>query len=369
MQLFRYPKEKKTYLDVVKLLAIGMVVFNHSGNNGYKMYLDVLEGSAHHLIMFFSAFIKIAVPLFFMASGALLLKKEEPYGKILVRRVLRFAAILIVVSLFFYYEAYRKNGAFSLRDFLIHLYRNDLTGHLWYLYSYLCYMLMLPFLRKLAKLMKRQDYIMLMAAYLIMQLLPAADYALFQGAGAHTPYLNFFVAADYVVYPLLGYYIDSIPEEDDREETIYILVFLSIVSLFLTCVLMEWRCGLDGGWTGANREAYMGRLSLFPAITVFYGMKRLMANRPVKEWLSRALFVLGGCTFGVYLFDPKWRQFTQTVRTLLTPFLGLYFATHVQTVCACLLGLAATFIFKCATGGVGLLFHRICPPRETDKLP
>ncbi|MBE5796915.1 MAG: acyltransferase [Clostridiales bacterium] len=366
MNLFRIPKTKKTYLDVIKLLAIGMVVFNHSGNNGYKMYLDVLEGPAHQLMLCWSAFIKIAVPLFFMASGALMLKKEEPYGRILGKRVLRFALILIAVSLFFYWEAYGRKGTMSVPDFLLHLYRNDLTGHLWYLYSYLCYLLMLPFLRKLARAMKGTDYLLLVIVYQAAQLLPAADYALFRGTAAHTSYISFFVAADYVVYPLLGHYIDSLTEKEEREETVYILLFLSILAVFLTSVLMDWRCGVDGGWTNANREAYMGRLSVFPAITVFYCVRKLFARLPVKNGLANVLFILGSCTFGVYLFDPKWRQLTQSVRTLLTPSIGLYFATHVQTICACLLGLAATFLFKCVTGGAGLLAGRLVPKREGE---
>lgn len=69
--------------------------------------------------------------------------------------------------------------------------------------------------------------------------------------------------------------------------------------------------------------------------------------------------MLGSCTFGVYLFDPKWRYFTRQIRWTLTPTIGSYFAAHVQTLCACLLGLAVTFVFKCAVGGVTQLARRI----------
>ena len=70
VKLIKIPRAPKVYLDVVKLLAIVLVVFNHSGSNGYKMYLDVAQGPVQHLLLFASAFVKIAVPLFFMASGA-----------------------------------------------------------------------------------------------------------------------------------------------------------------------------------------------------------------------------------------------------------------------------------------------------------
>ena len=366
MKLFRIPREPKVYLDVVKLLAIVMVVFNHSGNNGYKMYLDVTAEPAHSLLMALSAFIKIAVPLFFMASGALLLRKDEPYGVTFVRRILRFAGILVAVSLFYYWESLGQDDVFSLRDFLIHLYRNDLTGHLWYLYSYICMLVLLPLLRKLAQGMRTRDMLLMVIVWQAAQLLPAADYAIFRGAAVHTSYISFFTAAAYVVYPLLGYYIDNLQPEEEREETVYILLFLSILSIFFTCVLMHWRQGLDGGWTNSNREAYMGCLSVIPAATVFYGAKRIFSRCSAKGWLPKALFVLGSCTFGVYLFDPKWRLFTQEIRLALTPTIGLYAATWVQTLCAVLMGLAAMLVLKCVTSGLAALARFIIPRGGED---
>lgn len=348
----KIPRAPKVYLDVVKLLAIVMVLFNHSGHSGYLMYLDVAEEPAHSLLLAFSAFIKIAVPLFFMASGALLLQREEPYRKVLTGRVAKFAAILVVVTFIYYAGSVLPEGRIRIGDFLLHLYRNDLSGHLWYLYSFLCYLLLLPFLRRLAQTLQAQDCILLMVVYQAAQLLPVADHAL---AVTHTPYLSFFMAADYVVYPLLGCFIDRMQEEDDREEAIYILLFLSILSILGTVLLMKWRCGVDGGWTSANSQAYMGRLSLLPAVTVFYAMKKLCRRANPCGKLAKALFVMGSCTFGVYLFDPKWRQFTQAVRKLLQPVVGLFAATLAQTLCAFLLGLAATFVFKCAVGGGSLL--------------
>ena len=366
MKLIRIPKTPKSYLDIVKLLAIVLVVFNHSGQNGYMMYVDVQSEPVRSLLMFFSAFVKIAVPLFFMASGALLLRKEETYGTVIIKRVLRFAVILLAVSFFFYYDANVKNGTGSLKDFLIHLYRNDICVHLWYLYSYVCYMLMLPLLRKLAKLMRAKDYLLLAITFQVMQLLPVADYALFYGKAAHTSYINIFSSVNYVVYPLLGYYIDNWTEEDEREETFYVLLFFSILALAGNGVLLNWRYGIDGAWTASNREAYMGSLSLMPAITVFYGLKRLLAKHPLKGKMAKMFFVLGSCTFGVYLFDPKWRSFTQSIRWTLKPVIGLYAATLVQTICACLLGLAATFLFKCALGGVHLIVQKILVTHKTE---
>lgn len=350
MQIIKIPKNKKSYLDVIKLLAIGMVVFNHTGNAGYMRYIDVSAEPIQRLLMCFSAVIKCAVPLFFMTSGALLLQKDESYCTILFKRVLRFVLVLLAVSFVFYYRRYGMNGSMSAGDFLIHVYRNSLSVHLWYLYSYICYMLMLPFLRKLAKSMGKREYMLLIVFALIAEMIQVVDYALFQGKATHTYHLSFFIENKYVIYPLMGYYINQMPMDKEREETPYVLIILSVCALLATTALMYWRRDLDGGWTGANGEAYMEKLVIIPTITIFYCVRRVFSRIRMNEKTANVLFVLGSCTFGVYLFDPLWREYTQAVRTLLTPTLGKYFASHVHTLCACILGLAATFAFKCIVG-------------------
>ena len=40
-------------------------------------------------------------------------------------------------------------------------------------------------------------------------------------------------------------------------DLVYVLLFFSILAIAITCSLMDWRYGLDGGWTSNNREAYM----------------------------------------------------------------------------------------------------------------
>ena len=110
----------------------------------------------------------------------------------------------------------------------------------------------------------------------------------------------------------------------------------------------------------------MGRLSLLPAVAVFYGMKRLFA-RVRGGRAASVLFVLGSCTFGVYLFDPVWRKLTQKVRWLLAPSVGPFAATLVQTLCAVVLGLAAMLVWKSLCGGVRLLGESIMEEERDEE--
>jgi surface polysaccharide O-acyltransferase-like enzyme len=65
------------HLDLLRLIAIFLVIFNHTGERGYILFISKMGSPISLLYMAASVFCKIAVPLFFMISGALLLKKEE----------------------------------------------------------------------------------------------------------------------------------------------------------------------------------------------------------------------------------------------------------------------------------------------------
>ena len=69
---------RKSYLDVLRNIAIFMVLFNHTGSKGFAIFTTVAPQSVSYWIYLFGAiFIKIAVPIFFMISGALLLEREN----------------------------------------------------------------------------------------------------------------------------------------------------------------------------------------------------------------------------------------------------------------------------------------------------
>ena len=74
--------KRTVYLDFIRILAIYMVLFNHTRTSGFVLF-TVRRGSFFYPFYLFNAIlIKSAVPLFFMVSGALLLGKEESYSQI-----------------------------------------------------------------------------------------------------------------------------------------------------------------------------------------------------------------------------------------------------------------------------------------------
>ena len=63
--------KRKTYLDVLRILACFLVIFNH--RRGYTAYQNTTDMLSAFYYMFYTMVTRINVPLFFMISGSLLL--------------------------------------------------------------------------------------------------------------------------------------------------------------------------------------------------------------------------------------------------------------------------------------------------------
>lgn len=97
------PVNRRIHLDLLRLVAIFMVVFNHTGDCGYMLFADKLNTPLYFPYLISSIFCKIAVPLFFMISGALLLPKQESFKQLFSKRILRMTIVLVLISVPYYF--------------------------------------------------------------------------------------------------------------------------------------------------------------------------------------------------------------------------------------------------------------------------
>ena len=98
-------KSYKIYLEMIRVLACYMVIFNHTEDNGFWLYMfQDSHKPIYWIYHFISVFVKANVPLFLMVSGAVLLKKEESLKIIYTKRIPKILAALIVFSFISYVE-------------------------------------------------------------------------------------------------------------------------------------------------------------------------------------------------------------------------------------------------------------------------
>ena len=367
------PKTPKTYLDVLKVLAIFLVLWNHT-DTGFDLYNRVLDMPQHMLYLCFSIFDKIAVPLFFMCSGALLLGREESWRKLLTHRVRRFALILLIVSAINYLQYYNDSSNFSFYDFISRLYTGSVRTPLWYLYTYLAFLLSLPFLRKLARCMREQDYYWLVGFFIVTQLLSVVDFFWFHGENYHSSDFRFFTSVNYVVYSLYGFYIDRVMKKERLNmETLTVLIMVSALSVGATYLLTQWRMAYLHVWTSNNSQAFFNTFIAIPSITVFCFAKLWFARHPVSERAAARWALLSVGTFGTYLFERFWRDNTKAVFNLMYDKLGSFGSSLVHILAACALGIAITLLYKLVTGIMKAAFqgqkfsHRTIVKREKPE--
>lgn len=176
-------KPRKLYLDMMRLLAISFVIFNHSSMNGYMLFTVARESEFYYLYMALSIIAKNGVPLFLMISGALLLKKNEKWDAIF-RRFIKYTVILVICSFVTYvwsWKRFQYYDSFSLIYFLKTLYTSNLATAYWYLYAYLAIILMLPLLRSMAQGMREIDFQMIFLISISMSLIGIVEYLISGG--------------------------------------------------------------------------------------------------------------------------------------------------------------------------------------------
>ncbi len=102
------------YIDVIKIFACFLVIVNHTTLSVFMQREPSVTWFAGLTYFFFS---KPAVPLFLMASGALLLGKQDSYEKT-KKRVGKMVAVLFIYSLFYVVE-FNKIQPFTFTGFIL----------------------------------------------------------------------------------------------------------------------------------------------------------------------------------------------------------------------------------------------------------
>ena len=326
-----------------------MVLFNHTETKGFALFTISQDSPFFYFYLFNAIFIKIDVPLFFMTSGALLLGKEESIKQVVCNRFLKFFVVLLVGSIIQYlYTCLVFNPQpFSVSDFFTRLYTSRLTLAYWYMYTYLAYILMLPLLRRLAKAMTEQEFLWMFFLYGCIKSLDIIDFLIWKGDKTHNTLFSFFISVNYVIYPLMGYYIDKkMSEKLNTWKTVLLMSIASAASICLCSYMTIYKCELIGDWKEGTCQTFFNTLIFIPTATVFLCVKKLFHEFPPKERICSIISALGGLTFGIFLIENICRLETIQVFYFLEPYIRTLPACWIWILAACLAGAVVTSVIK-----------------------
>lgn len=342
--------ERKSYLDILRILACFLVIFNHLP--GDELYKNA-DGLLRWIYLFITAFTRINVPIFFMISGALLLPREESLSKVLKQRAARTAVVLVVFSAIMY-VAYDPWGA-TLKGCVKGILTGNIVFAYWYLYAYLGFLLMLPFLRMVAKGLESKEFKYLLVLYVCFVTLWRLICAVLSWRYGEQIFLSVdfsipLVQTKAFFYPLVGYYLDRVVQVQTLERKKVVRLAAAAVLGILAASFATY---VDGLVTGQMSETYTDLFAWLTAAAVFVSVKFLVvtAKKQIGCSAGKILAFVSSLTFGIYLLDPLLQHliFWPFIQSASAPALPVLMTSVVWCIFSMTLGGDITYLLKKAS--------------------
>lgn len=302
--------KRKYHIDALRILACFMVIFNHF-DLGFFAFNYKQQGSiSYWLLLLLSVFCKFAVPIFFMITGALLLKKDEPISTLYKKRVRRIAITLFAASIFYYlFEKYIINSS-GVR--FSSIYTSEAEYHLWYLYSYIALLISLPFLRSIAKDLTKSKIIYLAIMYVVIRyFIPLIELLLFNNTYRMNPRISgVFACTDIFFLPLAGYYIENRLDKAPGRNQLLAMWGINLLTLIFSMYATSLINGAVKNIWLIN-QAYISLFSSTNAIVIYLTIKSLSFKK-LTEKTKKILLHLSSCTFGIYIIHLAFMRIINT---------------------------------------------------------
>ena len=317
-------KRKTVYLEILRFIAIFGVLFCHTGYNGVFHYLETDNRINYWFGIFLVSISQYCVPLFFMITGALLVKCKESLSYVLKHRVLKILIVIFGAVLLQYLWNYRRNPAIGLdgKTYLRLVYEGSATTPQWFLYTYLSLMLILPFLQRLAEIIPHKSWFLYL--FLVWQLIygffPILEY--YQEWGNSPLSLPMF--ADCIIFCLLGYFTECCTEDIFYKGRNVLILFGVTVLLILETMHMNY-ISLSEYPFARYGSLFAPVYALFIFVTVRYLCHKLHFT-PVLE---KVCCFVGGGVFGTYLAGEVLLQIFYPVYLWLSTRIHAYPAAFV----------------------------------------
>lgn len=333
-------ESRKLYVDLLKILAIILVIFIHTGDSGFfayqkqgNVYLRILE----LCIMVYS---KTAVPLFFMCSGILLLGKTESVKEILKKRVCKYLIVIIVFTILYYIVlSVQDGGQININWILRTMYSSttfSFSGAYWFLYAYVTFLLMLPVLRVIAQQMKPDGWMYLLSLYTVF----GGGLQIFEKcmgleeAAISVPFISY----QSIFYPLCGYMLEKNWNVIKRKKTVLLAGGLAAVSL-ITNVSMTLLAFQQGETSKTYYLLFSAYMTFFTYLAVRKFCEKIQHR--FGNTLKKVICQISEYTFGMYLLHG---YVLMIMNQLLKE--NRYYEAWIKVVCAFVISLFVTAILR-----------------------
>lgn len=252
---------------------------------------------------------------------------------------------LILFSLLFTIKNDIQNGtAFSLKGFLLYLPQTEVFLPYWYLYSYLGFLLILPFIRAMAQHLKKEHFFYLVGLQVAFG---AISPCLGHLCGFWLDgYFDLSALFDTIIfYPLIGYGFDRFLTNSSKDKWKAILYNLSVILAAIVSALL-----IENGFRkdGTYQDYFLWYLISVPTLVLFWNCKKFLIPERFSERAKKVWAFLGDKVFGIYLLEGfiGCNGRMEIIYQTLHPYIGLIPAYMVEILIIFIIRLALVTILK-----------------------
>lgn len=292
-------KSKTAYLELLRIIACFFVIVNHT-NSG--IFLAHNPGDKTWWVSITYFFVcKVAVPVFLMISGALLLGRRDD-GRKYFSRILRILIVIVVFSFLYYVRSmYMAGTPINVIEFFVMIYQYHITNAYWYLYLYLGILVVLPLFQTLSIHMKKWEFqLLLLVSVAGLGALPVIV-RYFPDAACSYMFTEPFFSV-YVGVFFLGYYLTHFVEVKKSYAIISAVLFVGVTAVEVLLTYREYYIR-PGDFLFLEDRTY---LNVTLASAALFYLVRYMGSVVKQERFWKVISFVGGCSFGIYLFSDMF---------------------------------------------------------------
>ena len=354
------PKKKMVWLEMLRIFAVLLVIFNHTGDYGFHYWATLDGGYRYWLFMACAALTVMNIPIFYMISGALLMGKEESIQTVWRKRVLRYALVILIFTFVQYlYLCFTSEDGFretfSVWEWFVTMLSENIIVPYWFLYEYLGFLVMLPLYRRMLQNMKEEEFHYLFLLYIVFTgALPIIEYILTKWHTILNISFNIaYITGDLLVYPALGFYLIRKPKPTWKQ--LAVMWGLSLLCVVYTCLMTEYKLDYARQLSEARVGTFFKMLICIPAVTVFLTARKLFDTSDGKgitmhAGVEKLMLSMGSCVFGVYLVEQIFRNLMYDFGMVMVDHLPNFVATLIYCVVVFLAAYLVVLVLKLIPG-------------------
>ena len=281
--------------DILRIIACFLVIVNHTNS---EVFLSMEPCLTWYLSVGYFYLSKIAVPIFIMISGALLFKREYTYKEILVNKVGKTLAVILIFSLYIYLVV--EGNKLDIRLFFERIIESPIIVSYWYLYLLLGMYLVLPFLSKIIKAMKENDWKYFFVIWFFFSgVLPIL--VRYEIIPTVTFWFDIQIMSDYIGYLFMGYYLSKMKPSKSLIKRMSLIAFIVVPSIILISTGSAYYEYQTWSQLYLMLDNVYYATTMISSILVFFVLHHTLKNKNFNSTVALILTKISSTTFGIYV--------------------------------------------------------------------